>query len=296
MRERPATLPEETLTVAYSLDKEELFLDLAIEFNLTRPAGTLPVEPVRRHMEDMLEGALAGEYAAISPDSSVWLDQLDLMWEESGRGTSALIGETARYAVSPLVIAMRESQATAMGHPEQDVGWADLMRRASTDPGFRWSHASATTASGLLALIAEFYGGAKKRGGLRPEDLQDEGTREFVRNVESTVRRYGGEPENYVVMRMLAEGGLPLDAFVVQERWVVYFNRNSEEERLVAIYPEEGTFWMDHPLVLLEGPWVSGDQKKAFRAFADFVAGPQGQRLVLAFSGIRGCLPSWGLA
>ena len=73
-KERPATLPEETLPVAYSLDKEELFLDLAIEFNLFRPAGTLPVEPVRRHMEDLLEEALAGEYAAISPDSSVWLN------------------------------------------------------------------------------------------------------------------------------------------------------------------------------------------------------------------------------
>ncbi len=116
----------------------------------------------------------------------------------------------------------------------------------------------------MLVLTAEFYGGANKREGLTVADLQDEATREFVRKVESTVRRYGGEPENYVVMRMLAEGGLPLDAFVVQERWVVYFNRNSEEERLVAIYPEEGTFWMDHPLVLLEGPWVSGDQKKAF--------------------------------
>ncbi len=73
-RARPSTLPEETLPVAYSLDKEELFLDLAIEFNLSRPADTLPIEPVRRHMEDMLEEALAGEYAAISPDSSVWLD------------------------------------------------------------------------------------------------------------------------------------------------------------------------------------------------------------------------------
>ncbi len=39
---------------------------------------------------------------------------------------------------------------------------------------------------------------------------------------------------------------------------------------------------MDHPLALLGGPWVSEAQKQAFRAFADFVAGPQGQRLVLA--------------
>ncbi|MCH8090576.1 MAG: VWA domain-containing protein, partial [Chloroflexi bacterium] len=280
-RERPETLPEETLPVAYSLDKEELFLDLAIEFNLSRPAGTLPVEPVRRHMEDMLDEAMAGEYAAISPDSSVWLDQLDLMWEESGRGGSALIGATTSYAVSPLVIAMRESQAAAMGHPAEAIGWADLMERASTDPEFRWSHASAATASGLLALTAEFYGGAEKQAGLTVADLRDETTREFVRNVESTVRRYGGEPENYVMMRMLAEGGLPLDAFAVTERWVVYFNRHSDEERLVAIYPEEGTFWMDHPLVLLEGPWVSEGQKQAFHAFADFTTSPQGQGAIL---------------
>ena len=39
--------------------------------------------------------------------------------------------------------------------------------------------------------------------------------------------------------------------------------------------------WMDHPLVLLGSPWVSKGQRKAL-PFADFVARPQGQRLVLA--------------
>jgi Ca-activated chloride channel family protein len=189
---------------------------------------------------------------------------------------------------------MRESQATKMGHPADTVGWEDLMIRASADPEFRWSHASASTASGLLALTAEFYGGAEKLEGLTVEDIHDEDTLEFVRNVESTIRRYGGEPENYVIMRMLAEGGLPLDAFVVTERWVVHFNLQSDEERLVAIYPEEGTFWMDHPLVLLNGPWVSENQKAAFGQFADFTKGTNGQQLVLA-QGYRPGEDPWNL-
>ena len=95
------------------------------------------------------------------------------------------------------------------------------------------------------------------------------------------MERYGGESEDRVVIRMLAEGGHPLDAFVAQEQLVIYFNQNTSEDKLMAIYPAEGTFWMDHPLVLLDGPWVTEPQRRTFREFAAFVGKPEQQQLVL---------------
>jgi Ca-activated chloride channel family protein len=155
------------------------------------------------------------------------------------------------------------------------------MQKASKDPGFKWSHPSTATASGLLATTAEFYAGAGRKTNLTKKDLEAERTIEYVKTIEATVERYGGESEDRVAIRMLAEGGHPLDAFVAQEQLVIYFNRNTLGEKLVAIYPKEGTFWMDHPLVLMEGPWVTEEQKRTFREFAAFVRKPEQQQLVL---------------
>ena len=278
---RSPSLPSGTLTIAYSPEKEDLFLKLVLEFNLSRPQDIPPIHPIRRDMADMLEEAVNGRLAAISPDSSIWLAQLDRMWQKRKPGASPLVGHSVRYALSPIVIAMWESKATEMGHPRKALGWRNLMQKASKDPGFKWSHPSTATASGLLATTAEFYAGAGRKTNLTKKDLEAERTIEYVKTIEATVERYGGESEDRVAIRMLAEGGHPLDAFVAQEQLVIYFNRNTLGEKLVAIYPKEGTFWMDHPLVLMEGPWVTEEQKRTFREFAAFVRKPEQQQLVL---------------
>ncbi len=270
-----------SMTVAYSPEKEPLFLKLVEEFNRSRSPDVPSIRAVKSDMADMLEEAVAGRFAAISPDSSVWLAQLDRMWQKRNPGASPLVGYMTRYALSPVVIAMWEGKAREMGYPGATIGWEELMKRASADPGFKWSHPAATTASGLLATTAEFYAGAGKLTKLTKEELEAEDTIEYVKAIEATVQRYGGESEDKVVGRLLEEGGHPLDAFVAQEQLVIYFNRNTKGEKLVAIYPKEGTFWMDHPLVLLEGPWVTAEQRRVFRKFAEFVAEAEQQRLVL---------------
>ena len=55
---------------------------------------------------------------------------------------------------------MSESVALEMGYPDEDIGWQDLVERVSVDPAFKWSHPSASTATGLLAMTAEIYAGA----------------------------------------------------------------------------------------------------------------------------------------
>jgi len=281
IEKRSPAPPPGSLNIVYSPEKEDLFLKLATAFNLSRSKDLLPVHPIRLGMNDMLVDALDGKVAAISPDSSIWLAQLDRMWQQTKPGASSLVGQSIRYALSPIVIAMWESKAVKMGYPNKALGWQDLMKRVAKDPGFKWSHPSASTASGLLAITAEFYAGAGKQSSLTKKDLTKEFIIEYVKKIEATVERYGGEAEDRVVVRILAEGGHPLEAFVAQEQLVIFFNRNTTGEKLVAIYPDEGTFWMDHPLVLLDGPWVTEDQQRTFRAFAAFLGKPEQQKMVL---------------
>jgi Ca-activated chloride channel family protein len=280
------------LTVAYSPEKELAFTDLVDRFNRQRletsDGQQMTVEPVQLDPEAMIDAVLDGSAAfqAMTPDSGVWLGQLDQAWSKQlGDDNAMAVGETVRYAVSPVVIATWEGLAREMGWPDRSVGWQDLLARAQTDPDFRWSHPSTSSASGLLATLAEFYAGAGKTRGLTIDDVLDESTLDYVAELENTVRYYGEGNEPAIIERALNEGRDFLDAFVVQEQMVVYFNlfREAEQERLIALYPVEGALWEDHPLALLETTDLSPYQRQVFAEFRDFLLSPEAQQLILGY-------------
>src|SRR5690606_31940675 len=200
-------------------------------------------------------------FQAISPDSTLWLDRLEQLWaaraaEGAESDTAMPIGQRrlsaqTRYAGSPIVLPAEEDVARRLGWPDQPVSWQDVQQRATQDPDFKWSHANTRHASGLLAVLAEFYAGAGLTRGLTVEAATDPATLEYVKAVEGTVRFYG-ENEDQVVEQLKSEGRNFLDLFVAQERVVLDWNRQNPGERLIALYPAEGTLWTDHPLALLE--------------------------------------------
>jgi len=279
-----------TIQVAYSPEKAELFTALIAGFSASKPrtddGRSVRVEAQELPPEKMIRAAAEGEFHAISPDSSIWLDALDRAWTEEQETEVGLVGETVRYAVSPVVLAMWEDVAADMGYPERAIGWRDLLAKAQGDPQFRWSHPSTSSASGLLATLAEFYAAVEKTRGLTEEDAKAQPTLDYVSALEKTVRYYG-EGEWAVVQQALSEGRAYLDAFVCQEQLVVYFNQRApdwgqSDEKLVAIYPREGTLWEDHPLALLEHPDLSPEARQAFGLFRDFLLSEESQHQILA--------------
>ena len=163
-----------------------------------------------------------------------------------------------------------------LGWPEQPIGWQDVQEQATADPDFKWNHPSTNNASGLLATLAEFYAGAGLTRGLTEAAATAKSTLDYVQDVESTIRFYG-EGEEVITQRLAQEGRGFLDAFVAQERVVIDWNNEQSGDRLVAIYPAEGTLWTDHPLALLElgsQPQelaVTDNQRLTYKAFADFL-------------------------
>ncbi len=276
--------PQEVrLILAYSPEKATLIETLIQGFNEEgyRAANGLPmrVDIVELEPEAMLQAAVDGEFQAMTPDSSVWLPQLDALWaERTATPGNFIVGQTTHYAVSPVVIAMWRDVAQDMGYGQRSLGWSDLLARAQSDPDFKWSHPSTASASGLLATLAEFYAGAGKTWGLTAEDVQDTQVLNYVSQIEKTVRYYG-QGEWAVVNQVVKEGRDYLDAFVCQEQLVVWANQQGAD--LVAIYPVEGSLWQDHPLVLLETPDLSGDQRQVFAQLVSHLRSGESQQLVL---------------
>jgi Ca-activated chloride channel family protein len=290
------------LTIAVSPVMAPVLSELAADFNeqgRRAPDGkNLKVEVIASDPEEIVRAALASPpFQAISPDSSLWLDRLEQQWaanaanaEQSSDSAMPIaqrrIASQQRYAVSPIVLAAWEDVARGLGWPDAPVSWQDVQQRATQDPDFKWSHANTKHASGLLAVLAEFYAGAGLTRGLTVDAATDPATLDYVQAVEGTVRFYG-ENEDQVVARLREEGRNFLDLFVAQERVVIDWNRQNAGDRLVALYPAEGTLWTDHPLALLElgqregEPAVTANQRRTYQAFAEFLASEAAQQHLL---------------
>ncbi|MFN8598114.1 MAG: substrate-binding and VWA domain-containing protein [Anaerolineae bacterium] len=276
--------PQVSLTVAISPEKTEMFTALVKAFNQqnvkSSKGETLSVGTVPFDAEKMLDAVQAGEYQAVSPDSSIWLDQLDREYQTSQSTQASVVGQTVRYAVTPIVIAMWRDKAQALGWPNTPIGWSDLLKIAQQDRNFKWSHPSTTSASGVLSTLAMFYAGAGKTRGLTLEDVRSQPVLDYVGALEKTVRYYG-EGELPIAQRVVQNGRDYLDAFVASEQIVIWANQQPNVQ-LVAIYPSEGALWQDHPLALLETNGLSDLNREAFRAFAAYVTSADAQKLILS--------------
>jgi Ca-activated chloride channel homolog len=285
------------LTVAVSPIMAPTLQERVDEFNrqnLRTPDGkTMQVRLATLSSQAMVEQSLQQPpFQAIAPDSAIWLNQIDNQWarinaSEAGGIAPRRVGDPVRYAISPIVIAAWEETASALGWPADPVGWSEIQDRATADASFKWSHPNTQHATGLLATLAEFYAGAGLTRGLTEEIATRQDVLDYVRAVEATVRFYG-EGEDVIVQRLAEEGRNFLDAFVAQEQTVIQWNLSRRQaERLVAIYPAEGTLWADHPLALLElgatdDFTVTDNQRRTFRSFADFLTGIRSQEAFLA--------------
>ncbi|MEJ5309076.1 MAG: VWA domain-containing protein [Anaerolineae bacterium] len=288
------------VTVAVSPGMASTLAKLAEQFNAqarkTPDGSPMLVRTLSVVPEKMVEQSLANPpFQAIAPDSSLWLNQLDQRWVtqySAGEGESLIpignrrFGDPVRYAASPVVIAAWESVARGLGWPGRDIGWKDIQQKATADPTFKWNHPSTGHASGLLATLAEFYAGAGLTRGLTEEAATAQTTLDYVRAVEATVRFYG-EGEDVIVQRLAAEGRNFLDAFVAQEQVVIAWNQTQPGERLVAIYPAEGTLWADHPLALLELGMpgetpITDNQRRTYQAFVDYLISAEVQQQLLS--------------
>jgi Ca-activated chloride channel homolog len=181
---------------------------------------------------------------------------------------------------TPLVIAMWEPMARALGWPEKPIGWSDVLREATSERGwaaygrpefgrFKLGHTNPDfSTSGLSAVVAEYLAATGKSEGLTVADVRSPRVRERVRAIERSIVHYG-DTTLFFADQLAERGPSYASAVALEEVTVLDFNLNRAPNgrRLAAIYPKEGTFYSDNPLFVLDAPWVSPEQREAAEAF-----------------------------
>ncbi len=288
------------LLFSYGSEKQKWIDDVTATFNQsgTRTAGgkRILVKAIPKGSGECIDDVLSGaeQDDLTSPASNVFI-KLGNAKARASTGQD-LIGSTQNLLLSPVVIAMWKPMAEAIGWGKKPIGWADILALARDKRGwstygfpqwgsFKFGHTHpAYSNSGIISLIAENYAATGKVRGLTLADVQNPKTRAFVSGIENSVVHYGSST-GFFGRKLFDSGPEYLSAAVLYESMVVesYAKVSSMPFPVVAIYPREGTFWSDHPVGIVNRPWVTPERQEAAQIYIRYLLGRPQQEKAMTY-------------
>lgn len=233
------------------------------------------------------------------PSVSHWLA---LANERAGREIFDM-GNVQGTANAPVVMAIWESRLRAIQEKVgyQEIGWEELLDVLNSPNGWcdygipdcrrtvYYGHTDPFISStGLSTLIAEFYAAARATGFTGREltlaEVRNADVQQGVREIEQLIRHYSRRTTEF--KEYIAQGPEYLDFVALEENDLIYINRGLTQykppEKLVALYPKEGTFWHEHPFGIVNADWVTPEQQAAARIFTEYVIAEPAQQIIMA--------------
>ena len=244
---------------------------------------------------------------AWSPAASTWL-QLLRQDRSSHDRPDILPAQAESVVATPIVLAMPEPMAKALGWPDAAIGWSDLLNLAK-DPGgwaskghpewgrFKLGKTNPNVStSGLSATVGMFVAATGTSSDLTLDTMKDPHVREFVTGVEQSVAHYGDTALTFLTnLQRADDAGAALGyvgAVAVEEKSVVDYNegnptgdletkgRHGEPKvPLVAVYPKEGTLNSDNPFAVLHAPWSDAAKQAGAKDYLAFLREPAQQEM-----------------
>jgi Ca-activated chloride channel family protein len=317
---QPAPLPVAPkqsleLDVIFSSEKKDWAAEAVEGFNRsgTKTDEGRPIHVKSSYMGSIepIDGIVAGTLKAhvFSPASSLVLPLLSDAWTGAhGATEKPIVARADPLLLSPVVIAMWQPMAQALGWPARKLGWHDLAALATSPAGwrgkghpewgdFRFGHTHpGYSNSGLISVLAEAYAGAGKTRDLTLQDLARPRVRGFIQDVESSVVHYG-RSTGFFYDALAKHGPAYLSAAVLYENLVVTSGSDAALPfPLVSIYPTEGTAWADHPFVMLDAPWVGAPERDAAQKLEAYLLSRPVQERAMTRFGFRPALTDVALA
>ncbi|MBN2549671.1 MAG: VWA domain-containing protein [Anaerolineales bacterium] len=231
-----------------------------------------------------------------SPGDQSWIDGLNTVWRD--RTGKPLISETCQPTVlAPIGFAMWRPMAEALGWPDKPISWDDLVALSEDPQGwaskghpewgsFKFGHTHPDFSNtGMLMMTALAYSNLGQTSGLTAEGVYSEQVKQAFEGLEKNTYHYG--IQNRPLMQLLAVRGPDyLHAVTSAEAEVLKTNTEYADTlrfQLVFIFPSEGTYWSEQPYCLLEGEWVTDEQKEAAKVFRDYILDTLRQNMTIDY-------------
>ncbi len=245
-----------------------------------------------------------------TPAASTWVSLLktDLTAKDKPNLVSTAPAVLPSVTSTPLVLAMPEPMAKALGWPDTPIGWADVLALAKDPQGWaskghpEWGKFTlgktnpTISTSGLAATIGTLVAATGTSSDLTTAALQRPEVQQYLKDVESSVIHYGDTTLTYLSnLQRADDAGSTLgyvSAVAVEEKSVLDYNAGNPsgdpatlgdhaapKVPLVAVYPKEGTLFSDSPYVILDAPWSTADKKAGAQDFLDYLLLPEQQKV-----------------
>jgi Ca-activated chloride channel family protein len=285
--------PDKVLTLQfYTSSAKKSWIDAMVrEFNAARHQVTGQVIQVKafhgnsgEQLDQLKEGKIKPD--VWSPGDESWLQMAAAYWKSVKQ--KELYDRYAPLVDIPLVIAMWEPMAVALGYP-RPIGWKDIAQVATNPKGwaayghpewgrFRWGHAHPDANSGFLSVVSEVYAALGKNREITTQDLKNPAVVSFLKSIEGAVEHYGLS-NSWIDDLMHLKGPAYLSCAVQYENTIIESNEKYRNKpfKLVAVYPTEGNFWTQHPAAIINEEWVTAERAEAAQAFVRFLLGQDAQ-------------------
>jgi Ca-activated chloride channel homolog len=224
------------------------------------------------------------------PDSSVWLTVA------AARPDAAQLLPTEpppSLASSPVVLAMQQPMAEALGWPERELGWSELL--GAFAQGQTWEQFGHPEWGPLRLGLSDPTRSTAGLGGIMTVlDLDSDSAlsdQELLGGIAFSQLITASEEDPSRLLQPYAEAGaepaqLPA-GFTVLERDLAVHAADSPAVPLVPVYVREGTLYADYPYTVLRASWVDADRQDLAGQFLAYLTGSAGREAYSA-AGFRG--------
>jgi hypothetical protein len=229
---------------------------------------------------------------AWSPASTLEVNRLNYKWQQA-RKNPPLISYTDQFqptslVKSPLVLASWQSRARILlSHYHvstldwdtlalafQASDWTQVGGQAGWGPVKFGQTLPTQSNSGLLTIALLAYHHYKEQRGLTPAQVATNAPYwPDLQKFEAAVTAFGHSSGTYLTKEAISNGPAQADVIATYENLVLTTQAQAQRQQhqpLLIYYPPVNLL-SDHPFVVLQGDWVTAEQKQAALQFRDFL-------------------------
>jgi hypothetical protein len=294
---KPATTDVD-VTFEYSTEKKEWLEAAVAQFQQANP--NIHVKLVGKGSLDSAAAILDGSDKPVlwSPADSLVANLLASDWQtKTGAPLFATSGDAGPQPLllTPLVFAVWEDRAKVLLGGGDSLTWKAIEKAVVSPKGWpaiggkpgwgfvKLGHTDPNRSnSGLQAIVLmamEFFATTD----LTIEQMLDPKFQEFVKNIEAGVPHFETSTGTFMT-DMIRFGPSKYDIALVYESLAVSQLENAQGRwGSLHIYYPATTIWSDHPVVVLDGAWVTPEQKTAAAKLVAFLRSVPVQSTALKF-------------